>query len=323
MEYQKLGNTELRVSKIAFGCWGLGGGSVWSDSSLSVRNVEDLLDEAKDLGINYIDTAPVYGIGQSETLLSKALKGRRDHFIVQTKCSLNWRNEGGEFEYERDGVTVNRDHRASAIRKDVEESLQRLDIEHIDAIVVHRISRTVPVQETMEELMKLKQEGKIRAVLISNSEPSDLEEYEKYGYAAGVQEKFSLLDQTKRNYFDTCDKYNAIFQVYGSLEEGFLCGPSMLEKQYGEKDIRTGKKWAKEPHRAELLNLYERLNPVREAHGCSWANLIQAWTLAQYQGISLLTGFRRTETMRDTCRVFDLKLSEQEIDLIGKSVKML
>ena len=99
MKYQDLGKTDIKVSRISFGAWGLGGGKVWSDMSLDVKEISDLLDYASDLGINYIDTAPVYGIGTSEMILGKALKGRRDRFIVQTKCSLNWRNEGGEFEY--------------------------------------------------------------------------------------------------------------------------------------------------------------------------------------------------------------------------------
>ena len=89
MKYQNLGKTEIKVSRVSFGAWGLGGGNVWSDMSVNVKETGELLDYASDLGINYIDTAPVYGIGTSEMILGKALKGRRDRFIVQTKCSLN------------------------------------------------------------------------------------------------------------------------------------------------------------------------------------------------------------------------------------------
>ena len=179
MKYQDLGKTDIKVSRISFGAWGLGGGKVWSDMSLDVKEISDLLDYASDLGINYIDTAPVYGIGTSEMILGKALKGRRDRFIVQTKCSLNWRN----------------DHHASAIRKDVEDSLMRMDLDCIDSMVVHRMSSVVSPEETMNELQKLIKEGKIRTVFLSNSTPDDLKEYSKYGLVAGVQEKFSLLSQ--------------------------------------------------------------------------------------------------------------------------------
>ena len=318
MLYQKLGKTEIEVSRIAFGAWGIGGGNVWSDLSVNAAHVADLLDLAFDLGINYVDTAPVYGIGTSERILGEALKGLRDRFVVQTKCSLNWRNEGGEFEYERDGHIVNKDHRAQAIRKDTEDSLLRLGLDHIDVLVVHRMSSVVPVQETMQELQNLIRDGKIRAVMLSNSTPADFREYARYGIVAGVQEKFSLLNDAKREYFATCDEYDAVFQVYGSLEEGILAGTKTLNTVYGEGDIRSRSKWMKEPYRTRLLQMAEKLSPLCEKYSCSYANLIQAWTLAQNDRINLLTGFRHPETMIDTCKVLDLSVTPEDLDYITK-----
>ena len=132
MKYQKLGKTDLNASVVAMGAWGIGGGTVWPDMALGVKDVENLLDAAIDLGVNYIDTAPVYGTGVSEDLLGKALKGRRDKFLVQTKCSLNWRGDGGNFHYERDGVTVNNDTSARAVKQDVEDSLKRMGLDYIE-----------------------------------------------------------------------------------------------------------------------------------------------------------------------------------------------
>ena len=316
MKYQKFGKTEIEVSRIAFGCWGIGGGNVWSDMSHDVKAVADLLDEAYDLGINYVDTAPVYGIGRSESVLGKALKGRRDRFIVQTKCSLNWRGTPGEFEYVRDGVTVVKDHHAEAIRQDVEDSLLRMDLEHIDAMVVHRMSSSVPARETMEELQQLVKEGKIRAVLLSNSTPADLEEYEKYGHVAGVQEKFSLIAPQKQVFFDACRKYGTTFQVYGSLEEGGLTGRKIYEKTYPEGDVHTTRIWYQEPARSAVLKMFDGLDPYCEKYGCSLANLVQAWTLSRFENLNLLTGFRRAETMRDTVKVFDISLSDEDLQAI-------
>ncbi len=313
MKYQKLGKTDISVSRISFGCWGIGGGNVWSDMQHDVNAVASLLDAAADLGINYVDTAPVYGIGASETVLGKALKGRRDRFVVQTKCCLNWRGEGGEFEYERDGKTVMKDHRAFAIRKDVEESLLRMDLDCIDSMVVHRMSSTVPVQETMEELQKLIAEGKIRAVFLSNSTPADLDEYAKYGDVAGVQEKYSLIDPAKGVFFDACRRHGAMFQVYGSLEEGGLTGRKVYEREYPAGDVRTTRMWYKEPVRSAVLAMFDELQPYCEKYGCSLANLVQAWTLSRFEDLNLLTGFRRVETMRDTAKVFDIDLSAEDL----------
>ena len=115
MKYQKLGNSNIEVSQVSLGTWGLGGGSAWTDHNSSFKDTELLLDVCKEQGINYIDTAPVYGTGESEMLLGKALKTRRNDFVLQTKCSLNWRNDGGNFHYSRDGYTVNNDTSYDAI----------------------------------------------------------------------------------------------------------------------------------------------------------------------------------------------------------------
>ena len=316
MKYQFLGHSGLEVSKIAFGGWGVGGGNVWSDMSPSVNDVASLLDAAYDLGINYIDTAPVYGIGSSETILGKALKGRRDRFIVQSKCSLNWRGEGGQFEYERDGHTVMRDHRASAIRRDVEETLERMELDHLDSLVVHRISTVVPVEETMGELMRLKEEGKIRAILLSNSTPEDFEKYAAYGMVDGVQERLSLLSPQKRSYFPTLAAHGATFQVYSGLENGALTGPAFFAREFPAGDIRRRPRWAVPALRKKMKDLYAGLDPLCEKYHCSYANLMQAWNLAQYEELNLLTGFRHIETMQDTCKVFDITLSAEDAEMI-------
>ena len=316
MKYQKLGKTDILVSKIAFGAWGIGGGNVWSDMSHDAKAVGELLDQASELGINYVDTAPVYGIGASEKILGLALKGRRDRFIVQTKCCLNWRNEGGEFEYVRDGYTVMKDHHAQAIRKDVEDSLMRMDLDCIDSMVVHRMSSVVPAEETMAELQKLIREGKIRVVFISNSTPEDLREYEKYGHVAGVQEKFSMIAPAKKEFFEACSETGTTFQVYGSLEEGGLAGRKVYERTYPEGDVHTTRIWYKEPARSAVLHLFDELEPYCAKYECSLANLVQAWTLAQYENLNLLTGFRRRETMLDTVKVFDMKLSAEDLAAI-------
>lgn len=318
MKYQKLGKSDIDVSVISMGCWGIGGGSVWSDLSPDVSEVRDLLCAAKDHGINYLDTAPVYGVGKSETILGEALKGMRDQFVVQTKVSLNWRDTEGEFEYERDGKMVYKNHHASSIRQDVEDSLTRLQTDYLDCVVVHRMSSTVPVSETMQELMKLKKEGKIRAVLLSNSKPSDFEAYASYGEVDGVQEKFSLLSPDNQSYFDTCRKHDAVFQVYGSLEEGALTGRKFLEQSFGKNDVRTANGWNREPAASALRHMYDALEPFTDKYHCSFANLFQAWTLKQYENLNLLTGFRHVSTMNDTCRVFEVNLSDEDADFIDR-----
>ena len=323
MKYQKLGKTDLNASVVAFGTWGIGGGSVWSDLSVSVSDVERLLDAATDLGINYIDTAPVYGTGVSEELLGKALKnGRRDKFLLQTKCSLNWRGDGGNFHYERDGCTVNNDTSAKAVRKDVEDSLRRLQTDHLDIIVVHYVCHSWPVEETMGALQDMIKEGKIRAVGLSNSQPADLDEYEKYGTVALVQEQYSLLAPYHgQAYFPTAKKHNTVFQVYGALEEGFLTAPDFVDRSFPKGDIRGKLPWIHEPIKGNIHKLFDTMTPLTKKYGCTYSNLVQAWTLKQYPNLSLLTGFRHPETMQNTCRSLDISLSQEDADLLSEVAK--
>lgn len=323
MKYQKLGKTDLEASVVSFGSWGLGGGSVWSDMSVTVKEVEYLLDAAKELGINYIDTAPVYGTGVSEELLGEALKGgRRNHFLLQTKCSLNWRNDGGNFHYERDGYTVNNDTSAKAVRKDVEDSLLRMQTDHLDLIVVHYVCNSWPVEETMGALQDMIKEGKIRAVGLSNSKPEDLEEYEKYGTVALVQEQYSLLAPYHgMEYFETAKKHNTTFQVYGALEEGFLTAPDFVDKNFPKGDVRGKLPWTCEPIKGEIKKLFRVMEPLTVKYGCTYSNLVQAWTLQQYENMNLLTGFRHRQTMENTCQSLDLELSKADIALLSEAAK--
>ncbi len=323
MKYQNLGKTDLKASVVAMGAWGIGGGTVWPDMALTVKDVENLLDAATDLGVNYIDTAPVYGTGVSEDLLGKALKGRRDKFLVQTKCSLNWRGDGGNFHYERDGVTVNNDTSARAVKQDVEDSLKRMGLDYIDLIVVHYVCKSWPVEETMGALQDLIKEGKIRAVGLSNSQPADLDEYAKYGTVALVQEFYSLLSPYHGgDYFPTTDKHGTTFQVYGALEEGFLTHPDFVDKTFPAGDVRGKLPWIHEPIKGNIHKLFDEvLTPLTRKYNCSYANLIQAWTLAQYPNLSLLTGFRRVETLENTCKSLELVLDPADIALMSEAAK--
>ena len=322
MKYQKLGKTDLSASVVSFGAWGIGGGSVWPDMNVGVGEVERLLDEAIDLGINYIDTAPVYGTGLSEELLGKALKGRRDKFLVQPKCSLNWRGEGGNFHYERDGATVMNDTSARAVRRDVEDSLKRMDLDYLDLIVVHYVCGSWPVEETMGELQQLIKEGKIRAVGLSNSKPADLDEYEKYGTVALVQEQFSLLAPYHGyDYLPAVEKHGTTFQVYGALEEGFLTAPDYVDRSFPKGDVRGKLPWIHEPIKGNIHKLFEVMEPLTKKYGCSYSNLVQAWTLRQYENLNLLTGFRRVETMRDTVKCLDIRLEDADLALLSEAAK--
>ena len=261
-------------------------------------------------------------MGASEMLLGKALKqsGLRDKFLIQTKCSLNWRPDGGNFHYAQDDYTVYNNTSADAVRKDVEGSLQRLQTDYIDILIVHDVCKTWPVAETMEAMLSLVKEGKVRALGISNSHSDDLDEYCQYGDIALVQEQFSMLAPDHgRAYFPTAAAHHAAYQVYGALEEGFLTAPDFVDRTFKDGDFRNVLPWTKEPHKSAVRQLFDVMKPLTEKYECSYANLVQAWTLKQFPNLNLLIGFRHKETLEDTCRVFDIDLTVDDAQLLTKA----
>ena len=325
MKFQKLGNTDIDVSVVALGTWGLGGGSVWTDGDSTVEDAKSLLGICHEHGVNYIDTAPVYGTGVSEELLGKALKGRRNDFVLQTKCSLNWRNEGGNFHYERDGYTVNNDTRASAVKKDVEDSLRRMGTDYLDSVIVHYVCGSFPVEETVGALENLVREGKIRTYGLSNSQSADLAAYQEAdGNVSVVQEFFSILSPFHgREYFDLCKKYNTVFQTYGVLEEGFLTSPAFMEREFAKTDIRSRIPWTDPEKKEGLRRAFEIWKPLCEEYHCSFATLVEAWALSQYDRMSLLVGMRKASSVEDTVKCLDIRLRAEDIKCMEEAVKTI
>ncbi|MBR4081086.1 MAG: aldo/keto reductase [Clostridia bacterium] len=328
MKYQKLGKTDIDVSVVSVGTWALGGGSVWTDRESTAAEARSLLDACREHGVNYIDTAPVYGTGVSEELLGEALKGRRQDFVLQSKCSLNWRQEGGNFHYERDGYTVNNDTRAAAIRKDVEDSLRRMQTDYLDSVIVHYVCKSFPVEETVAGLEQLIREGKIRTYGLSNSQPADLDAYMAAPHASCgtslVQEFFSILSPFHgRDYFETCRRHGALFQTYGVLEEGFLTSPEFMDRTFRKTDIRARLPWVGEAYKQGLRAAFKAWAPLCEKYGCSYAQLVEAWALTQFDGMNLLVGMRRPENVADTARCVDIALTAEETALMEDAVKAI
>ncbi len=324
MKYRQLGKTDIAVSLMSIGTFGLGGGKTWSDTKADENTVASLLDAATDLGINLIDTASVYGLGRSERMLGHALKGRREKYIIQTKCSLNWRDTEGQLEYVRDGVSVYRNLTGVSIREDLEESLKRLGTDYVDVYITHRQTDRTPVDETMAVLMKLIEEGKIRAVGISNASAQILEAYHQVGPVALVQEKFSMLTPgAKVEYIPVCEALGTTFQVFASLEAGALTGRRQLGHVFPQGDYRSRNKWFSTQMRPHMEAFYQSLEPLCEKYNCSFANLVQAWTIAQSDCINLLIGVRRVESLVDSARAVALAIEPEDIAYIQQASEHL
>lgn len=229
MKYKKLGNSDISVSVIGFGCWAIGG-KKWgpTDDSQSKK----ALLKAADLGVNFYDTADFYGYGHSEELLCEAFKNR-DDIIIATKCGLRWNNKGKIFH----------DLSHKHVKQACENSLKRLKRDFIDLYQIHWPDPATPLSDTISALNELVIEGKIRYVGVCNFRLDLLDEIKKYDWFISDQEEFNLLNQNVKNErILFCKKNGIAFIGYEPLYKGMLTGKFKERPVFEKGDHRKYKK---------------------------------------------------------------------------------
>lgn len=310
-----LTNSDIRISKLGLGSWAIGGGTYWGDNddSGSIAAIHAALEQ----GINLVDTAPVYNFGHSEIVVGQAIRDRRDKVILSTKCGLNWDESRRGSPHSRDrGFQVHRNLTAASIRKDVEDSLRRIGTDYIDICITHWQAAPdfpTPVEETMSELMRMKQEGLIRAIGASNTNEAVLEEYLKYGQLDIIQERYSMLDRKNERLFQFCQRHGITVMAYSPLEQGLLTGKYKRDFQAPTGDARTAKYWYKPENLARLWDMLDQWRPLCEKYHCSIAQLAIAWTAAQAPNLQVLCGGRKPEQICDNVRGGEIQLQSDEL----------
>lgn len=317
METRALGTSGIQASKVILGTWAIGGW-MWggADDAASI----DAIKATLDAGINCIDTAPVYGFGHSETIVGKAIAGR-DDVVIATKCGLVWDNPGGEPFFESEGKSIHKYLSADAIRTDVEASLKRLNVDSIDLMQTHWQDTTTPIEETMTALMALKDEGKIKAIGVSNATLEQIREYQKFGVLDSDQEKYSMLD---RGIEDTalphCLENNIAVLAYSPMALGILTGKIGPERTFGEGDLRKNNPRFSVENRKAVIAFLEELRPIADAHQATFAQLVIAWTVAQPGLTHALVGARTPEQAIENAKAGEISLSSDELQTIESTL---
>lgn len=192
MEDRSLGASGIEASVVGLGAWAIGG---WMWGGADERKSVEAIQAAIDTGINLIDTAPAYGLGLSESVVGKAVAGRRSQVLIATKCGIVWHTDKGTPFVNQSGKQMHRYLGPESIRYEVEQSLKRLNTDHIDLYQTHWQDETTPIEDTMRTLLDLKREGKIRAIGVSNATVEQIEAYRRIGPLDSGQEKYSMLDR--------------------------------------------------------------------------------------------------------------------------------
>ncbi len=325
MQLRKIGDTDIKASAVAFGAWAIGGGPWWgkTDDQESISAIHAALDA----GINMIDTAPVYGWGRSEEVVGKAIRDRRDKFIIATKCGLWWHDDQGEPFFELEGYSVRRLLRPKAIRTELEHSLSRLGTDYIDLYQTHWQSTDLendPIADTMECLLKLKEEGKIRAVGASNVNVPQVKEYQAQGVLDAIQPRYSMLDRAiETELLPYCQDQNISTLVYSPLEQGLLTGTIGMDRDLGPGEFRNNIPWFQPLNRQKVLNVLDGWRPLTEKYGCNLSQLVIAWTIQQPGVTFALCGARKPEHTKQNAVGAEIDLEHDDITLMRNDVEEL
>ena len=316
MEKKMIGKSGLEASALSLGCWANGGGEWWgnNDDQISI----DTICRAVQLGVNWIDTARVYGFGHSEEEVGKALKLLpRRKMILSTKCGIQWYDDGGELHFMKEGHAVRRDLAPKAIRRDLELSLKTMGTEYVDVYYTHWQCKTyglVPIEETMEELLKMKQEGKIRAIGASNTDLQILEDYIRAGQLDVIQEKLSILDRKSEELLPFCEEHGIMLQTYSPIEQGLLAGKASDNYVPKPGEVRDGKTWWRPENIRRVNGMLAGWKDLTEKYQCTLANLCIKWNSMLSSNINVLCGARKVSQIEDIASSLDIALSKEDFE---------
>lgn len=312
---REIGKSGIEASAIGLGTWAIGGW-MWggTDESKSVGAIQAAIDE----GITLIDTAPAYGQGLAETIVGKALDGRRDKVVLATKCGLVWHTQKGNHFFDYEGAPVHRYLGADAIIYEVEQSLKRLGTDRIDHYITHWQDPTTPIFETMEALEKLKAQGKILSIGASNTTPEDIQAYLGAGQLDAVQEEYSMIKRDiEASHVPLCLENGVSVLSYSSLALGLLSGKIGPERTFEGDDLRKGNPRFSTDNRNKVAQLMAEIAPIAETHNATLAQIVIAWTIQQPSITFSLCGARDEKQARENAKAGRLRLTLSQLEAIS------
>lgn len=317
MERRRLGASDLEVTTVGFGAWAIGG-LMWGGADVAAA--EDAVRTSLDAGVNLVDTAPAYGCGRSEEIVGRALRGRRHEVVIATKCGLRWDRPGGalRFEVEDPGsgrrVRVYHDLRPGSLREECEASLRRLGVEVIDLYQVHWTYPPHPLEDALEELGRLREQGKVRWLGLCNASPAELEAAVDLPGLACAQSPLNLTDRrvVDSGLLDACRRRGLGFLAYSPMARGLLTGAVTPDRSFPSSDHRERNAAFARQGRERVAAAIARTRPIARRHGASPGNLAVAWVLRVAGVTSALVGARAAAQARENARAASVALSPDE-----------
>lgn len=300
MRYKDLGNTGEKVSAVALGTWALG-----NDAWGSVRDEESIstIRKAIDLGINLIDTAPAYGVGHSEEVVGKAVEGRRHEVLISTKCGT----------VKKDGVRT-RNLKPEAIRQELDDSLRRLNTDYIDIYLLHWPDPNTPLEDTIEEIAKLKKSGKFRYFGVSNFDVEALKRISAITPVDCFQPHYSLLSRNRMEEIAYCHQHKIGCTSYGSLAGGILTGKFKEKPVFSPGDTRSSfYPFFEEPLWSKSVELIAALQKIADTYEKPLAQLAINFANQNEMITSTLVGAKTPKQVAENSASCDWLISQEDM----------
>ncbi len=333
MRFRPLGSSGIEASVIGLGTWAIGG---WMWGGTDEKQSIAAIHAALDGGINLIDTAPAYGFGRSEELVGKAIFDRRDRVVLATKCGQRWDVTDGEYLHtEPGGRRFYRYLHPDGIRTEIEQSLKRLKTDYIDLYQTHWQESTTSIEDTMECLLQLKAEGKIRAIGVCNANLEQIDRYRAVGPLDTDQERFNMLDQPTRvpepvidplkqvlceEHLVHLQKNNVAFITYSSLAMGLLAGKIPHDRVYPNGHVRHVHPRFTRTNRKLVSEMLGHFTPIAGTHKLTMAQVAIGWTLKQEGVTHVLVGARDSKQSRENAASADREFFEEELSVIDQTL---
>lgn len=308
IEKIRFGRTDLQVSPLVLGTWVTGG---WAWGGSDEGEGLAAIIRALELGVNFIDTAPVYGFGKSELIVGKALKqwGNRDGVVIATKCGLEWD------EKER----IRRNSSPQRIFKEVDDSLGRLGADYIDLYQIHWPDPTVPFEKSMEAMLKIREQGKIRYIGVSNFSRPQMEEIMKAGPLSSLQPPYNMFErQAEKELLPFCVENNIAALTYGGLCRGLLTGKFTGNEQFPVGDLRRADPKFKPDRFRNFAKAAAEVRKLAEFYGRTAAQFALGWAIQQPGITCVIAGARTPRQAEDNAGACGWTIEPQDLQKVEK-----
>jgi len=306
MQKRLLGRNGLKVSALGLGCMGMSDFYSGRDDEASIKTIH----RALDLGVTFLDTADMYGVGKNEELVGQAIKNRREQVVIATKFG-NVRGENGEF------LGIN--GRPEYIRQACEASLRRLGVDYIDLYYQHRVDPQTPIEETVGAMADLVKEGKVRYLGLSEAAPQTIRRANDVHQITAVQTEYSLWSrEVEDEVLPVCRELGIGFVAYSPLGRGFLTGQIQTFEDLAEDDYRRNSPRFQGENFQRNLDLVKKIKDIAIEKNCEPSQLALAWLLAQGEDIVPIPGTKRIQYLEENIESLSISLTATELARINE-----